>query len=135
MWAMGDRKRRSAADMKILLVEDDDLVSDAISLALSDAGHVVTVASDGLRGLEEAAHVMPELVITDLGLRGVDGVTVISTLRRNYPALGLIAISGGAGGEAPFRRALAAGADHCLQKPFTADALLSAIGQAAAAHG
>ena len=68
-------------------------------------------------------------MITDLRLGAGDGVGLIGDLRTRYPDIAVIAISGGGSTRTSLDRARAAGADRCLQKPFSGKALLQAIAE------
>ena len=67
--------------LRVLLVEDEALISLVISIALEDAGYHVTVAMDGLEGLRIAQQDQPELIITDFMMPRMTGVELIRALR------------------------------------------------------
>lgn len=67
--------------LRILLVEDEMLLSLSASLALEDAGYHVTVASDGRQGLEVALQNPPEVIVTDFMMPRMDGLEMIRALR------------------------------------------------------
>jgi CheY-like chemotaxis protein len=84
----------------------------------------VMAAADGVRALELMRTSPPDLLITDLSLPGIDGFELIALIR-NDPALGdmpIICLSG-YGGHGHEQRALEAGCDRVLQKPYMPDAL------------
>lgn len=113
---------------RILLVEDDPLVSDTIALVLQKAGHDVEVAHDGNEGLAKFAAMAPDLVITDIVMPEKEGVQLIRELRAQS-AVPIIAISGG-GRTKNFHFleiAKALGATEVLRKPFARDALFALI--------
>jgi DNA-binding response OmpR family regulator len=68
--------------LRILLVEDEPDIALVISIALEEAGHHVTVAHDGLAGLEIALQETPEIVITDLMMPRLSGLEMIARLRQ-----------------------------------------------------
>jgi DNA-binding response OmpR family regulator len=110
--------------MRIVLVDDDQLVADALAFALRDAGHDVW---HGTRPEPAMARLQTEgadLVVSDVRLEGADGTAFIRQVRAGFPHYPIIAISGGGG---HLEEARAAGANLCLQKPFTGRALLAAI--------
>jgi signal transduction histidine kinase/CheY-like chemotaxis protein len=119
------------APRRVLLVEDN--VDGARSLAevLSLAGHDVHVAADGPSGLDAARQLLPDAVVLDLGLPGLDGYEVARRLRSDPSFSGtlLVALSGWAGREER-ARALEAGIDHHLVKPFPAGRLSELLGTA-----
>ena len=103
--------------MKILVVDDDRAVREALRRALTLAGYEVETAEDGERAIESIVRSVPEAVVLDVGLPGVDGLEVCRRLRRlgnRVPILILTArdavddrIDG-----------LDAGADDYMVKPF-----------------
>ena len=66
----------------ILVVEDDDDIRELVSFSLEDEGYRVEQAADGLRGLELAEELQPDLIILDLMLPGRDGLSVCRELNR-----------------------------------------------------
>jgi signal transduction histidine kinase len=113
---------------RILVIEDHEDTREGLHVLLALDGHEVTVVPDGVQGVEYALTNRPEVVITDLGLPGVDGFEVARRLRANadsyYPRL--IALTG-YGQPEDRRRAEEAGFDAYLVKPTTAEALRIAI--------
>lgn len=115
--------------VRVVLVEDDELVGGALALALQDAGYEVFREAGATAALTRVAEAAADLVITDLRLGPGDGVGLIDALRTLYPDIAIIAISGGGSQAASLDRARAAGADFCLQKPFTGVTLLRTVAQ------
>lgn len=111
---------------QILVIEDETKIASFISRALRTEGYQVQVALDGETGLEHALENTPDLIILDIMLPGIDGLTVCRQLRAaeiKIPVLMLTAkdavpdeISG-----------LDAGADDYLTKPFHLERLLAHI--------
>ena len=66
----------------ILVVEDDDDIRELVAFSLEDEGYRVEQAADGLRGLELAEELQPDLIILDLMLPGRDGLSVCRELNR-----------------------------------------------------
>ena len=66
----------------ILVVEDDDDIRELVAFSLEDEGYRVEQAADGLRGLELAEELQPDLIILDLMLPGRDGLSVCRELHR-----------------------------------------------------
>jgi CheY-like chemotaxis protein len=66
---------------KVLVVDDDRVVADMYSLALSRAGHEVLVANDGLAGLRMASTAQPDLVFLDIRMPKMDGIEVLRNLK------------------------------------------------------
>ena len=112
-------QRRPAAEPRRVLVVDDD-VDGARALAelLTISGHEVELASDGPSALEAARRSLPDAVVLDLGLPGLDGYEVARRIRAEESLAGtlLVALSGWAG-LADRLRSAEAGIDHHLVKP------------------
>ena len=115
---------------RILLVEDSEPVREAYSILLEDSGYRVATAQDGAEALTSAAATVPDLVLVDLGLPGMDGLQVIRELRA-APATARIPILALTGrDESQTRQACAdAGASDYLLKPIPTQQLLRAIAE------
>jgi two-component system, OmpR family, response regulator MprA len=103
--------------MRVLVVEDDRAVRDAVRRALILAGYEVTLAADGDEALDATSRVAPDALVLDIGLPGVDGIEVCRILRRQanrVPVLMLTARDA----VADRIDGLDAGADDYLVKPF-----------------
>jgi CheY-like chemotaxis protein len=113
---------------RILVIDDDAGMRTVIGQALKEAGHEVVLAPDGKEGMKEH-HVKPvDLIITDLFMPEQDGLETIIALKKQFPNIPVIAISGGnilSTDMLSVARAL--GADGILEKPFTSKSLLSAV--------
>ncbi len=112
--------------MKILVIEDDADTADYVAKGLQEAGHAVDLARDGRDGLVKAVGEAFDVAIVDRMLPGVDGKTIVETLRgagRSTPVLFLSAM-----GEVRHRvEGLRAGADDYLTKPFAFSELLARV--------
>lgn len=109
-------------DMRVLLIEDDASVAEYLSKALTERGHHVQHAADGLRGLEAAQHGRFDLLLVDRMLPRMDGLSVIHKLRGQGDTTPAIIIS--ALGDVDDRvRGLRAGGDDYLVKPFALEEL------------
>ena len=71
------------AGEKILLIEDDLMIQDALGYSLEREGFVVVPAVDGLEGLRLARELSPDLVLLDLMLPGMGGLEVCREIRRH----------------------------------------------------
>ena len=119
--------------MRVLVVDDDRAVRDALRRALMLAGYEVEVAEDGHAALTQVDQVVPDAVVLDIGLPGIDGLDVCRTLRRDgnrVPVLMLTARDA----VADRIDGLDAGADDYVVKPFDVGELkarLRALGRRA----
>lgn len=103
--------------MRILLVEDDPLVSDAIVRGLATAGYVVDAVTDAESVQSRLDSTHYDLAIVDLGLPGEDGFTLVRRLRRDGSSLPLLIVTARDGLDDRVN-ALDLGADDYLVKPF-----------------
>lgn len=110
---------------KILLVDDEPTLRETLALNLRGAGYEVTTAGDGEVALEQAHENLPDLVILDLMLPELDGLTVCRSLRQfsDVPILILTARTG----ELDKIVGLESGADDYLTKPFSLGELQARI--------
>ena len=112
--------------MRVLLVEDDRMIAEAVRTALEQDGHVTDGVADGATALSVLAHSRFDLVLLDLGLPRKDGLTVLRQLRERGDATPVIIIT--ARDDVRSRVAgLDSGADDYLVKPFDLDELSARI--------
>lgn len=111
--------------MEVLVIEDDDAISDLLRRGLTYEGHKVSVAPDGVTGLRMARDAPPDLVVLDLMLPGLDGLEVCRRLRAadDVPILVLTA----RGTVSDRIAGLDSGADDYMVKPFSIDELLARV--------
>jgi two-component system response regulator MprA len=108
--------------MRVLVVDDDRAVREALRRALTLGGYEVQVADDGKQALESVVRSLPEAVVLDIGLPGIDGLELCRQVRRlgnHVPILMLTArdaVSDRIDG-------LDVGADDYMVKPFDVDEL------------
>jgi DNA-binding response OmpR family regulator/signal transduction histidine kinase len=113
--------------MKILVVEDDPIVAQALEALLVNYNYSVDLATDGLEGLDMAEAYSYDLLLLDIGLPALDGVSLCQQLRTQgtqTPALLLTGLEGEGHAKAV---ALNAGADDYVTKPFDAEELMARI--------
>ena len=80
--------------IRILVVDDDASIREVSAAMLTDEGYQVLTAEDGMQALEALPQFSPNLVITDLRMPRMSGFEFLAVVRRRYPDLPLIAISG-----------------------------------------
>lgn len=114
---------------RILVVDDDELVRSTVRATLKRAGHEVIEAQDGLQASDALARNPVDVVVSDIIMPEVDGIGLLLKLRKQYPTLKVIVISGGGRTQNVdfLRMARTLGADLALAKPFTPEELQRAV--------
>jgi len=115
---------RAEGCLRVLVVEDNPDVAESLMMLLGVFGHDVRVARDGPTALRLACADVPELMLVDIGLPGMDGCEMARRARRTpeLREVELVAITG-YGSDEDRRRTLGAGFDHHLTKPVDPAAL------------
>lgn len=112
--------------MRILVVEDEAQLARHIVRALTRHGHVASAVHDGAEALRLTLADPPDLLVLDLNLPGLDGLSVLAGLRQASSPSRVIILT--ARGEVENRvKGLKAGADDYLSKPFSLDELVARI--------
>lgn len=112
--------------MRVLLVEDDKRTSDYISNGLASSGHVTDVLADGRDALAVGLRESYDVVIVDRMIPGLDGVSLVKSLRAAGGKLPIILLTA-LGGVEDRVEGLEAGADDYLTKPFAFSELLARL--------
>lgn len=118
---------------RILMVDDDALISRSVQFWLAQRGHVVVIAAGAADALEKLHCCHFDLLIVDIFMPHMDGFDSVRLFHGEAPDVPLIALSGYAFAEshspAPdfMRMALALGATRCIRKPFKPRDLLAII--------
>jgi len=108
----------AGAPLRVLVVDDSVDAAKTLGHLLKLAGHEVSLAHDGPAALAAAAAALPDLVLLDIGLPGMDGYAVAQRLRAaGHAGTTLVALTG-YGREDDLRRSAEAGFDHHLVKPI-----------------
>ncbi len=102
---------------RLLVIDDDRSLVELLSDYLTRAGHEVTGAPDGQRGLAAAAAASPDLVILDVTMPGLDGWQTLARLRAEGPVPVIMLTA--RGDESEILRGFAGGADDYVTKPFS----------------
>ncbi|MFE3498390.1 SpoIIE family protein phosphatase [Kitasatospora sp. NPDC059160] len=118
----------AAAATRVLVADDNADMRRYLARILRGAGHLVTVVADGRRALAAARAHLPDLVVSDVMMPGLDGLHLAQALRTDSRTAGvpILLLSARAGQEAAVE-GLAAGADDYLVKPFAAAELLAHV--------
>jgi CheY-like chemotaxis protein len=116
---MSDTKSR------ILIADDDECIRTSMSAMLAEVGYQVSSADDGFSALRKIRRESPEILLSDLNMPGMSGFELLSVVRRRFPAILAIAMSGAfSGNEVPSGVA----ADAFYQKGSRVSALLQILG-------
>ena len=110
---------------RIILIDDDELLRNTVSRALTIAGHQVSAAGNGFDGVKLFRQNSADLILTDLNMPH-GGLPTIRVLRAEFPTLPIIAMSGNSSN---LDMAGAIGATRILSKPFTPSELNAAIAE------
>ena len=112
--------------MRILVIEDERQLAGHITRALARRGHSLAAHYDGAAGLKAALEDPPDLIVLDLNLPTLDGLSVLARLRQEQSSARVLILT--ARGEVEHRvKGLQAGADDYLAKPFSMDELVARV--------
>ena len=114
--------------LDVLIVDDTRLVTYALQKLLESMGHCVRTASSGAAAMESILKKMPDLVFSDIGMKGMDGYELARQIR-SVPYgrdINLIALTGHSSLETK-RIAIDAGFDECHEKPIASATLLTIL--------
>ena len=116
------------APQTILVIEDDPAYRDNMELILRMEGYRVMTAADGVAALELLRENIPDLILCDIMMPGMDGRALFEHLKQDrqtadVPSIFVTAL----GGQENIRSGMSSGADDYLTKPFTAEELFEAV--------
>jgi CheY-like chemotaxis protein len=99
----GEEVMPNPTKFQILVVDDDHSVRQSVAMSLMAAGYDVVAAEDGFRALSHLKKNLPDVVLSDLEMPGMSGFELLSVVRRRFPQISTLAMSGAYGGnELPF---------------------------------
>ena len=116
---------------EIVLMEDDERMTELLQQHLERAGHVLRVAHSGESGLKALHERQPDVIVVDIGLPDISGVEVLERIRRDYSRIPVIILTGHADLELAVE-IMKKGAFDFLTKPVQTGALLASIDKATA---
>jgi CheY-like chemotaxis protein len=111
----------------ILVIDDNEPVRGLLRAVLEGHGHTVTEAGQGRSAVQLLRQSPVDLVLTDIYMPDCDGLEVIMTLRREFPEVRIVAMSGGSGDRNLLVVARQLGAQDVLEKPINVDGLLKSV--------
>lgn len=121
-------------EQRVLVVDDDMEIRGLVAGTLRRDGYTVVEAGDGLEALDVAARLLPDLVVLDMTLPGMDGVEVARKLKATPTLAAVPVVALSALTQQTVRdRALAAGCAHYLTKPCPPAALRDVVARTLAA--
>jgi DNA-binding response OmpR family regulator len=114
---------------RVVVIDDDDLICAHVVALLQPEGFQVFEATRAAKGLALIAETNPAVVLVDMIMPDKDGVELIMEIRRNWPDLRVIAMSGGGRLSSNLYLDIAGqmGASACLSKPLSLPTLLGAF--------
>src|SRR5688572_15584352 len=114
----------------VLVIDDESSILESLRILLRNEGFTPHIAQGGRQGLEQIASLSPDIVLTDVRMPNVDGIEVLSAVRRQDPAIPVILMTA----QATLQSAVQAvneGAFYYIQKPFRNDDLVAILRRAA----
>src|SRR5208283_5985033 len=85
---------REVSENSVLLVDDDPSIREILSMELEEAGFKAQQAEDGIDGLVKLRDELPKVIISDLQIPRMSGIEFISVVRRRFPSIPVIVLSG-----------------------------------------
>lgn len=89
-----ERHMMPNAKVKLLIVDDEVSLRSSLSQIFTSFGHSVRSAEDGFSALDQIRNEMPDILLSDLNMPGMSGFELLSVVRRRFPAIQVIAMSG-----------------------------------------
>jgi two-component system response regulator HydG len=121
---------RNQVSANVLVIDDESSILESLRILLRNEGFTPHVAQGGRQGLEQIASLSPDIVLTDVRMPNVDGIEVLSAVRRQDPGIPVILMTA----QATLQSAVQAvneGAFYYIQKPFRNDDLVAILRRAA----
>lgn len=115
--------------VRVLVVDDDSVITDLLRVHLERQGYTVTVASNAAEGLKRIAEERYHLVVSDVEMAEMNGIEFLQRIREEQPAIGVIIMTGFPENH-PRIMATRAGADGYIPKPFSLTQFSTALERA-----
>jgi CheY-like chemotaxis protein len=115
---------------RVLIIDDDVQMRIMLKKTLERAGYEVVDADNGQKGIEAYKRKQTDVIITDLIMPGKDGMETIIELKREFPDVKIIAVSGGTRAMDPrdyLFYTTQAGVTHTFTKPFDPNEIIKAV--------
>jgi len=114
---------------KLLVIDDDESIRKVLTITLRDAGYQILAAEDGAKGLEIFAEEKPDIILCDLRMPGMDGISVLKEMKARDPDKEVIVITAYADMDLAVK-ALQLKASDFITKPISTPALEVALQRA-----
>ena len=113
-------------NMKVLAIDDEQIVLDSVSTILTDANYEVDTCLSGREGLSQAIEKKYDIVLTDIRMPDIGGMRVLRDVKRAKPSLPVVIVTGYATVKSAVQ-AMKLGAADYIEKPFTPDQLVEVV--------
>lgn len=113
---------------RILIVDDDSFICDAVEQILGGAGHAVSSVNDGKSAIESIRAVMPSLILLDVRMPGISGLDTLTSLRRAGVSVPILMMTAD-NSPATLQDVMFLGGSGYVLKPFDAEDLLARVEQ------
>jgi CheY-like chemotaxis protein len=114
--------------MRFLIIDDEKFVADSLALILQGEGHEALAVYDGSLALEKIKSFIPDCVISDVIMPGLNGIEVCSAIQREHPQCQILLFSGQASTSELVEKARAKGHTwELLPKPIDPEELLAKL--------
>jgi len=113
----------------VLIIDDEQDIREVTTMALTDAGYRVETAADGESGLEACRSNLPQIIITDIRMPGMDGIQVLEAVKQRFPDTEVIVATAFGEMETAIR-ALQLDASDFITKPIHTEGLMVALERA-----
>jgi DNA-binding response OmpR family regulator len=115
---------------RILIVDDERMIADTLSAIFRNAGYETYTAYNGQLGLDAARTLLPELVLSDVAMPEMDGVSMAMEIRRSQPEVRVLLFSAQSGTSDLLRSARENGFDfELLEKPMHPEEIMRKVAQ------
>jgi DNA-binding response OmpR family regulator len=118
--------RTDMTKKRILVIDDEPTSHGGVAEVLADEGYEVAVAADGQEGIVLLPSFLPDLVLTDLRMPGLDGIGVLNYVKNLYPSIPVMIFTADTAIDAE-RTVKRLGAQDYINKPLNFDDLLARV--------
>jgi len=113
---------------RILIVDDDPFICDAVELILTGAGYAVSAVNSGKSAIESIRALMPSLILLDVRMPGISGLDTLTSLRRAGVSVPILMMTAD-NSPTTMQEVMFLGGSGYVLKPFDAEDLVARVGQ------